>query len=358
MTLHAFLLHLGFAGALALLSASVVRAMIAVRVLDHPDARKVQRVAVPRGGGVGVVAAFLVGIVILYQVAEFSRLAEPYFRGVILSALAIALVSFIDDVRALSARLRLLTQIGAACVTVAAGLWVQRYSLPGVGVVDIGLWGIPATVFFIVFVTNAMNFIDGLNGLASGVVVVACGFISFIAAQQGGWFVYFSALLLAAGMAGFLPFNFPRARIFLGDVGSQFAGFMMAVIGIAAARFERVELSFLLVPLVLSGVLFDVAFTLARRAVIGESLLQAHNAHIYQMAYRSGMDARLVALVHWGFAAFGGLCCLLFVAAPPGGKFPYALLPLAPQLLWLAYVVVRARRAEISWRMPASPPRT
>ena len=128
---------------------------------------------------------------------------------------------------------------------------------------------------------------------------------------------------------------------------------MMAVIGIAAARFERVELSFLLVPLVLSGVLFDVGFTLLRRAVIGERLLEAHNAHIYQMAYRSGMDARLVALAHWGFAAFGGVCCLLFVAAPAGGKFPYAVLPLLPQLAWLGYVAARARRAEISWRMPA-----
>ncbi len=358
MTLHAFLLHLAFAAALAGLSASVVRVMIAARVMDHPDARKVQRVPVPRGGGVGAVVAFLVGILVLYRYAEFSRLAEPYFRGVIFSALAIALVSFVDDVRALSARLRLATQVGAACVTVASGLWVERYALPGLGVVDIGLWGIPTTLFFIVFVTNAMNFIDGLNGLAAGTVIVACGFVSFIGAQQGGWFVYFSALLLAAGMAGFLPFNFPRARIYLGDVGSQFAGFMMAVIGIAAARFERVELSFLLVPLVLSGVLFDVAFTLARRALIGERLLEAHNAHIYQIAYRSGMDARLVALVHWGFAAFGGLCCVLFVAAAPAGKVPYALLPILPQLVWLAYVAARARRAGISWRMGASPPRT
>lgn len=353
MALHAFLLHLVFAGALACLSALAVRGMIAVRVMDAPDPRKVQRVAIPRGGGVGVVLAFLVGILVLYEQAEFSRIEAPYFRGVILSAVAIALVSLIDDVRALSARLRLVTQLAAAGVTVASGLWVEEYNLPGLGPVAIGLWGIPATLFFIVFVTNAVNFIDGLNGLASGTVLVACGFLSFIAAQQGGWFVYFSALLLAAGMAGFIPFNFPRARIFLGDVGSQFAGFMMAVVGIAAARFERVELSFLLVPLVLSGALYDVAFTLARRLLMRERVLEAHNTHLYQMAYRSGVDARLVTIIHWAFAAFGGLCCLLFVNAAPAAKPAYALLPLLPQLGWTAFVAWRVRRRGLSWRAGA-----
>lgn len=358
MTLHAFLLHLAFAGLLALLSALVVRVMIAVRVLDLPDARKVQRIPVPRGGGMGVVAAFLVGIAVLYGGAEFSRLAGPYFRGVIFSAVAIAAVSFADDIRALPARLRLMAQLGAAGVTAASGLWVAHYALPGFGVVDIGLLGVPATMFFIVYVTNAVNFIDGLNGLAAGTVLVACGFLSFIGAQQGGWFVYFSALLLAAGMAGFLPFNFPRARIYLGDVGSQFAGFMMAVLGIAAARFERVEMSFLLVPLLLSGVLFDVTFTLARRALAGERLWQAHNIHIYQIAYRSGLDARLVALIHWGFAAFGGGCCLGFIAASPAGKLFWLALPLLPQLAWLAWIAARARRAGLSWAAEASRPRT
>ena len=83
-----------------------------------------------------------------------------------------------------------------------------------------------------------MNFIDGLNGLAGGVALIAAGFLAAIAAAYGGWFAYFAALLLAAGLAGFLPFNFPRARIFMGDVGSQFCGFMLAVLGVVASRLE------------------------------------------------------------------------------------------------------------------------
>jgi UDP-GlcNAc:undecaprenyl-phosphate GlcNAc-1-phosphate transferase len=182
------------------------------------------------------------------------------------------------------------------------------------------------------------------------VALIACAFLAYIAARQGGWFVYFTALLLASGLLGFLPFNFPRARIFMGDVGSQFCGFVLAVLGVAASRFEGVEMSFVLVPMLLSGVLFDVAFTLARRALAGQALTRPHRSHLYQVAQRAGMDARIVTLVHWGFALFGGLACLVFLAAPPLLKPAVVLLPLLPQLFWIAYVALRAHNASLaSW---------
>jgi UDP-GlcNAc:undecaprenyl-phosphate GlcNAc-1-phosphate transferase len=190
-----------------------------------------------------------------------------------------------------------------------------------------------------------MNFIDGLNGLASGVALIACLFLGVIAEQHGGWFAYAAAGLLASGLAGFLPFNFPRARIFLGDVGSQFCGFMLAVLAIVASRFDGVELSFLLMPMLLSGVLFDVAFTLARRVLQGESLTRPHRGHLYQVAQRSGVPAATVTLIHWGFAVAGGLCCLGFLAAPSFGKpfVPFA--TLLPQAVWVGFVARRARAA-------------
>ena len=94
--------------------------------------------------------------------------------------------------------------------------------------------GVPLTLAWVLFATNAMNFIDGLNGLAAGVSALAAAILAAIAAAYGGWFVYFAGLLLVAGLVGFLPFNFPRARIFLGDVGSQFCGFVLAVLAVAA----------------------------------------------------------------------------------------------------------------------------
>ncbi|MDE2199960.1 MAG: undecaprenyl/decaprenyl-phosphate alpha-N-acetylglucosaminyl 1-phosphate transferase [Rhodospirillales bacterium] len=347
MTPLAVARHLVFAVAMALVSAVTVRAMITARVMDAPDARKAHAVPTPKGGGVGVVVAFLLGISVLYGTARFARLADPYFRGVILASIAIAVVAFVDDLRDWPFGVKLAAQLLAALAAIGSGLYVQVFSFPYFGAVDLGWWGAAATVAWILFATNAMNFIDGLDGLAGGTALVAAGFLAFIAQAQEGWFVYFAALLLAAGLAGFLPFNFPRARIFLGDVGSQFCGFVLAVLGVAAARFSAVEMSFLLVPMLLSGVLFDVAFTLARRALAGERVTQPHRGHLYQVAQRAGMDARLVAMLHWGFAALGGLDAIAFIHAPSPWKPVVLALLVLPQLAWLGAVLRLARRAAL-----------
>ena len=348
MTLAALLRHLAFAAALALLSAAMVRLMIAARVLDHPDPRKVHTLETPKGGGVGVVVAFLVGIAVLYRFAEFARLADEYFIGVIEASVAIAVVAFLDDLFDWKFTVKLAAQVLAALVAVGSGIYVVDYRLPYVGPLYVGWLAAPATALWLLFATNAMNFIDGMNGLAGGVALIAACFLAGIAAFSGGWFAYFAALLLAAGLAGFLPFNFPRARIFMGDVGSQFCGFILAVLAVVASRFDGVELSFLIVPMLLSGVLFDVAFTLIRRALAGESLTEPHRGHLYQVAQRSGVPAVGVTLVYWGFAVFGGACAIAFVAAPVSAKPFVPFLTLLPQLCWLGFVVSHARQSGVT----------
>lgn len=347
MTLVAVLRHLVFATGLALLSAAVVRLMIAARVLDRPDPRKVHTQETPKGGGVGVVVAFLVGIAILYRFAEFARLADPYFVGVIEASVAIAIVAFLDDLYDWKFSVKLSAQILAAVVAVASGIYVVNYHIPYAGPLHIGWLAPLATVLWLLFATNALNFIDGLNGLAAGVALITASFLAGIAAAHDGFFAYFASLLLVAGLAGFLPFNFPRARIFMGDVGSQFCGFVLAILAVVASRFDNVELSFLIVPMLLSGVLFDVAFTLVRRTVAGERLTEPHRGHLYQVAHRSGLSATAVTLVHWGFAGFGGVCSLLFLAAPTPAKPFVPLLTLPPQLCWLGFVASRAKNSGI-----------
>jgi len=347
MTLAAFFRHLGFAALLVLLSATTVRIMITARVMDTPDARKAHDRPTPKGGGVGIVVTFLVGIAVLYRFAEFTRLATPYFLGVIEASVAIAVVAFLDDLFDWPFIVKLGAQVLAALVAVSSGLYVTNFRIPYLGPLAFAWIGVIATLAWILFTTNAMNFIDGLNGLASGVSLIACLFIVFIAEQHGGWFAYAAAGLLAAGLAGFLPFNFPKARIFMGDVGSQFCGFMLAVLAIAASRFDGVELSFLLVPMLLSGVLFDVGFTLVRRALAGEAVTRPHRGHLYQVAQRSGVSPVAVTLIHWGFAIFGGVCCLLFIALPSPDKPPVPFITLVPQLVWVWFVVHKARAANL-----------
>jgi UDP-GlcNAc:undecaprenyl-phosphate GlcNAc-1-phosphate transferase len=344
MTSLAILRHVASGLGLALLSALVVRAMIGLRLMDTPEARKAHDRPTPKGGGVGIVAAFLVGLVLLYYFAAFARLANEYFVGVIAAAVAIAVVAFLDDLYDWPFLVKLGVQTLAALVAVGTGIYIHDYSVPYVGAVYIGWIGVPVTVAWLLFTTNAVNFIDGLNGLASGVTLIACGFLALASASYGGWFCYATSGLLGAGLLGFLPFNFPRARIFMGDVGSQFCGFMIAVLGVVASRFEGAPLSFMLVPLLLSGVLFDVAFTLIRRLLAGERVTQPHRAHLYQVAQRSGVPAVTVTLIHWGFAVFGGLCGLLFLNVSGDWKLVALGMAVPPQLVWLGFVIWYARR--------------
>ena len=347
MTLVALLHHFLFCAALAGLSAALVRGMISVRLLDTPDARKAHDRPTPKGGGVGIVAAFLVGVAVLYVFASFSRLANSYFIGLIVAAFAIAVVSFADDLWNFPFTVKLAAQIGAASAALISGLYVHVFNLPGIGLVGTPLLGMGITLGWILFTTNALNFIDGLNGLAAGVTLIASLVLAVIGALSGGWFVYFASLLLASGVIGFLPFNFPTARIFMGDVGSQFCGFVLAMLGVAASRFETTPLSFTLVPMLLSGVLYDVAFTLLRRASAHENLTQPHRGHLYQLAHRTGLSAPTVTLLYWAFAAWGGLCCLLFLDVAKSDRLPVLLLCLAPQPIWTVWVMRRAARAKL-----------
>jgi UDP-GlcNAc:undecaprenyl-phosphate GlcNAc-1-phosphate transferase len=332
------------------LSALIVRAMIRWPILDVPNARSAHTVVTPRGGGLGPVLAFVVGMVALYQMADFARIAERPFIGVILAAIAIAAVGLVDDLRDLSARLRLFCQFGAAMVAVLSGLVLHSLSLPGIGVVQLGLLGTFITIFWIMGCTNAVNFMDGLDGLVAGTLVIACAALAGIALSLGGGFIYAAALFLAAGFLGFLPFNLHPARIFMGDVGSQFAGFMLAVLGVAAAGFEQSQVSFLIVPLLIFGLLFDAGFTLLRRALMGERVAAAHRTHLYQMAQRAGVPVRVVAGLHWGFTLFHAGLAVWFLNVPAEIK-PWVGAPaLAVQLLWAGYVMHRMRRAGLGWR--------
>ena len=142
---------------------------------------------------------------VLYRYADFSRLADPYFLGVIGAAMAIALVGLLDDLLDWPFTVKLGAQVLAALVAVGTGLYLRDYRLPYIGGFYVGWLGPPITVCWILFATNALNFIDGLNGLAAGVTLVTCAFLAVIAAAHEGWFAYFAALLLAAAGGGRVP---------------------------------------------------------------------------------------------------------------------------------------------------------
>ena len=308
-------------------SAAVTLAMIRRGPLDQPDAgpngRKMHTRPVPKGGGLGTVLAVLGASV--WVVRDMPSLAPGLLGGGTL----IAVVAYMDDVRDWPFTIKLGAQLAASALVVGGGVWVDH-----VGPVPLGWAGPGLTFAWIVYVTNAVNFMDGINGLAAGTCAIA-GLA--IAGVEG---LGLAGLVMAAGLAGFLPFNFPRARIFLGDVGSQFCGFALAVLAVAIAGSSPPDA--LVIPLALLVLLLDVAFTLVRRLLAHERLTQAHRSHLYQLAHRAGIAVPWVTGAVWAMAAWGVLCAY----APWPAAIPLALIPPACAGLW---TLRRARARLANW---------
>lgn len=295
--------------------------MIRVRVLDTPGARSAHDRPTPRGGGVGSTAGFVLGS--LLALGPAPDLAT---RAVLLATSLLALAGWLDDVRQFPPWFKLAAQLAAAMLVLGA-------SLPLPGPVFLPLFGLA----WLVFATNALNFIDGLNGLASGAALL---FGLLLAASLPPAPAAALGLMLAAGLLGFLPFNYPRARIFLGDVGSQSTGLVLG--SLVLMRWRDAGVAGAMLPvLMLAGILYDVTFTLVRRVLAGERLVHAHHGHLYQVARRSGLPAWQVSLIHWGFVVWGAVAARALAHAP----LLAAALVMAPQLGWTALVARRARRA-------------
>ena len=326
--------------------------MVRVGALDHPVERSSHTVPTPKGGGVGIVAAMVLGGLWFGHAAGSAAMAVP------LAALFLGVISYLDDLYNWPFLAKLAAQVAAAAGFMAAGGVVRSLNLPPFGVVDLGIAGPVLTLGWILFVTNAVNFMDGLNGLASGSVALAG--LAFLVTAPASMGVL--ALPLVAGIAGFLPFNYPSARIFMGDVGSQPAGFAVSALVVLGASGgpQQGALMLVAVPLVLLPMLADVAFTLVRRARSGARLTQAHRSHLYQVANRAGMPAWRVTLIYWGMAAgcgalglwASGAAMASFASGTAGAGVIILAASGAAALtgfgLWALYVARRAARAGIT----------
>ncbi|GAP23868.1 MraY family glycosyltransferase [Gluconobacter japonicus] len=301
-----------------LLCLVLIALMIRAGVMDHPVHRSSHTRPIPKGGGIGIIGAFLLCLAPALYLTHQPFFTGPIF-GLASGVILLAAVSWLDDLYSFPARYKLAAQfIAAALAAFGSGA-----SLPMTGLFILGA----------VFITNALNFIDGINGLASGVMALAALFLA-ASGIQPVIFVLYAICLLA-----FLPCNFPKARIFMGDVGSQSGALI-----IAWGAMQPHRLAGLLTLALLSGVLWDVLFTLARRARAGDRLAQAHRGHLYQLAVRSGMPMPLVTMIYWGFVLWGALAC---AATQP---WETVLLVLLPQLCWTGYICTRAKaRVQDRW---------
>jgi len=259
-------------------------------LMDVPNARSSHTVPTPRGGGVAIVCAYLAALAALVLQGGVAGSAFIALAG---AGLLVAVLGFMDDHGHIAARWRLL---GHFC----AGAWVL-YFVGGMPVVqfaglrlDAGwLMGV-AGLLYLVWMLNLYNFMDGIDGIAGVQAVTVCLGICLVYWLDGHVELAWSPLMLAAAAAGFLLWNFPPAKIFMGDAGSGFLGLVLAALSLQGAH---VEPGYLWAWLILMGVfIVDATFTLARRLARGEKVYEAHRSHAYQYASRHFRGHRPVTL--------------------------------------------------------------
>lgn len=339
------LTHLFVALALAVVAALVTWAMARVSILDVPNHRSSHAVATPKSGGVALVVAFLGAALAAVILGDPVLAGEGWFWGFVASALLVAAVSFYDDITQKPFLFKFFTQMAAAAVVLLFGLVVERLAVPGYGYVDLGWFGYPITFLWLVGLTNAFNFMDGLDGLAGGVAMITALSFGLITYYEGGTYSFIIAYGVAAGAAGFLLFNFPPAKIFMGDVGSAFVGFLFATLAVIAANREPGHTSFLVMPMLLFHFVFDTAFTLWRRWRAGKNLFQAHREHLYQLFNQLGYSHRTVAFSQYAMCVVQGLAAWWLLHIEGDARLWLFLPVLLLQVAYAAWIMKRARAA-------------
>jgi UDP-GlcNAc:undecaprenyl-phosphate GlcNAc-1-phosphate transferase len=269
-------------------------------LLDEPDERKIHEVPVPRLGGVAIAIAFGAALAFAAAVTNdldtVSSLRPNRAPAILAGASLLVLVGVIDDVRGMRAMVKLIWQVAAAVLAFALGLSVERLHLPW-ATVQLGLLALPVTVTWIVVIINAINLIDGLDGLATGVVLTALGAFALLSASAGVDPTL--PIIAAAGGAaiGFLAYNLHPASIIMGDTGSMFLGFVVGAVAISLTQDGLIPQS-PLVPLVALAIpLADTAWAILRRTARGDPFFVADRGHIHHQLLRAGLHQRDAMLV-------------------------------------------------------------
>lgn len=291
--------------------------------LDHPNQRSLHATPIPRTGGLGVVAGVATGWAILGMLGGILPIAAWA------SAALLAGLSFADDRYGLPTGMRFLFHIAAA-------IWVVATLETGW---DLWLW--PLTVIAIVWMTNLYNFMDGSDGLAGGMAFFGFGCYALAAVIQQDTDLALASMVIAAASAGFLLFNFPPARVFMGDTGSIPLGFLAAGLGLIGAADNVWPIWF--PALVFLPFIVDATVTLLRRGVRGERVWLAHNEHYYQRLIRMGWSHRRTALAEYALIAGSSGIALITLHIT-------ALESLWLVILWCMLMMALMWRVDSRWR--------
>lgn len=291
----------------------VKKVALKMGAVDIPkDNRRMHKVPIPRLGGLAIALAFILTVLLL---ADITR----QMQGILLGAIIIVVLGVLDDCLTLRASVKFIVQILAACVVVGHGCTIQYITNPivtsDVAYLDLGNWAIPLTVIWIVAITNAVNFIDGLDGLAVGVSAISATtllVVSLLVAEDN------VSIILAALMGaclGFLPYNFNPAKIFMGDTGSTFLGFILACLSIQGTFKLYAIISFAVPFLILGIPIFDICFAIIRRLAKRQNPMKADRGHIHHRLIDMGFSQKQTVAIIYMLTAILGLAAVVLTSS-------------------------------------------
>lgn len=324
----------------------VIRWAKARGAVDAPGLRKIHAKAVSRVGGIAIVFATMTLIVaILFMDNNVGdAFGGNYVQMAVLLAGAMAMftVGLIDDLRGVRARHKFLVQLAAAVALCLAGGRIDKVSLGSLGVISTGEWGWLLTIVWIVGVTNAVNLIDGLDGLAAGICLIASGAVAIFAIYTEQMLLAVIMLALLGSLAGFLFLNFNPARVFMGDCGSLFLGFMIAGSSVMCAAKANSLKGIALPALVLGVPILDTLFSMLRRILQRRSMFAPDQGHIHHRLLAMGLEHHEVALLIYIITAISASVGLLMI--PTRGLPTVAIFGAGCLMLFIVFRAIGAVR--------------
>lgn len=273
--------------------------------LDQPDARKVHKEPIPRLGGIAIFLGFILALITI-ELLDPGFLTKRGFAwyGIILGSTLMFCLGVADDLKSLPAKFKFLIQIGVALLAYWLDIRIEFLTNPFGGMIMLPQWlSICVTVFWLVGITNTVNLIDGLDGLAAGVSTIAGITLFIIALKTHQIFSALIVLSLVGGTIGFLRYNFNPAKIFMGDSGSLFLGFTLAAISVSGVLKLAATFSILIPILVLAVPILDTSMAILRRASRGKPIFQPDKEHLHHKLLGRGMSQRRAVITIYGISA-------------------------------------------------------
>lgn len=305
---------MGLAAAVCFAATPLVKTLaVKVGAVDVPkDNRRMHKVPIPRMGGLAIFLSFLLSTLIFVKM-------DRQLQGILLGSILIVILGVLDDIMALKALPKLIVQIVAAGIAIYHGCVIQFISNPDVfsasTYVNLGWLSIPITIIWIVAITNAVNFIDGLDGLAVGVSSISAATLIVIALMVAETNIAVILCALFGACLGFIPYNMNPAKIFMGDTGSTFLGYILATLSVTGLFKMYAIISFAVPFLILGLPIFDICFAFLRRIAKGQNPMTADRGHVHHRLIDMGFSQKQAVAISYMLTAILGLAAVVLTSS-------------------------------------------